>query len=385
MADSKISQLTSGTVKATDLHVAVDTTDTSQSPTGTDKKYLWSALKTDAITGLLASANNLSDLNNATTARTNLGLAAGTATISVGSLTATSITDSGLTTGIVHSGSGGAFTSSAIVNADVDAAAAIVDTKLATISTAGKVSNSATTATNANTASAIVARDGSGNFSAGSITGVTSIITDTISERTAAAGVTIDGVLLKDSGATLPATTNQIILGTTNTTTINSTAPSASRVYGIPDFGAAASFVLTDNTTTTITKGTYTPTVGDGTNNFTMNRQEGWYVRIGDFVNFSVWVDWASKGSATGAIRISLPFNIAGVSFYRSAVYFGLTTGLVWTVAGKDTTLIGQLVTGSNYVQISGNPSDGSAGTAVLCSACLSTGSVILNGSYRTA
>ena len=54
-----------------------------------------------------------------------------------------------------------------IVNADINSSAAIADTKLATISTSGKVSNSATTATNANTASAIVARDGSGNFSAG--------------------------------------------------------------------------------------------------------------------------------------------------------------------------------------------------------------------------
>jgi hypothetical protein len=45
----------------------------------------------------------------------------------------------------------------------------IADTKLSTISTAGKVSNSATTATSANTANAIVARDSSGNFSAGTI------------------------------------------------------------------------------------------------------------------------------------------------------------------------------------------------------------------------
>jgi hypothetical protein len=57
-----------------------------------------------------------------------------------------------------------------IVNADVNASAAIVDTKLATIATAGKVSNSATTAASANTASAIVARDASGNFTAGTIT-----------------------------------------------------------------------------------------------------------------------------------------------------------------------------------------------------------------------
>jgi hypothetical protein len=57
-----------------------------------------------------------------------------------------------------------------IVNADINASAAIADTKLATISTAGKVSNSATTATDANTASTIVARDASGNFAAGDIT-----------------------------------------------------------------------------------------------------------------------------------------------------------------------------------------------------------------------
>ena len=49
-------------------------------------------------------------------------------------------------------------------------AAALADSNLATISTAGKVANSATTATDANTASAIVARDASGNFSAGTIT-----------------------------------------------------------------------------------------------------------------------------------------------------------------------------------------------------------------------
>jgi hypothetical protein len=46
----------------------------------------------------------------------------------------------------------------------------IANAYIATLSTAGKVANSATTATNANTASAIVARDVSGNFTAGTIT-----------------------------------------------------------------------------------------------------------------------------------------------------------------------------------------------------------------------
>jgi hypothetical protein len=64
------------------------------------------------------------------------------------------------------------------LNASIDAgvvtntmlAGSIADSKLNTISTAGKVSNSATTATDANTANAIVARDASGDFTAGTIT-----------------------------------------------------------------------------------------------------------------------------------------------------------------------------------------------------------------------
>ncbi|MFA6066703.1 MAG: hypothetical protein WC707_05990 [Candidatus Babeliaceae bacterium] len=72
--------------------------------------------------------------------------------------------------GVVHNDVSGNLTSSLIINADVSNSAAIDDIKLATIFTAGKVANSATTATSANTANAIVARDASGNFAAGTIT-----------------------------------------------------------------------------------------------------------------------------------------------------------------------------------------------------------------------
>jgi hypothetical protein len=56
-----------------------------------------------------------------------------------------------------------------IVNGDINISAAIADTKLATISSIGKVSNTATTATALNNVNTIVLRDGSGNFSAGTI------------------------------------------------------------------------------------------------------------------------------------------------------------------------------------------------------------------------
>lgn len=108
-------------------------------------------------TGISATANALSVITNGAQ---RMGISAA-GTVSINALTQT---------GVVHNDASGNVSTSLIVNADVDPAAAIVDTKLATISTAGKVANSATTATSANTASAIVARDASGNFSAGTIT-----------------------------------------------------------------------------------------------------------------------------------------------------------------------------------------------------------------------
>lgn len=82
--------------------------------------------------------------------------------IAASAVTTTKINDAAVTSAKIADGT--------IVNADINASAAIADTKLATISTSGKVSNSATTATDANTASAIVARDANGDFAAGTIT-----------------------------------------------------------------------------------------------------------------------------------------------------------------------------------------------------------------------
>jgi hypothetical protein len=101
------------------------------------------------------------------------------------------------TAGVVHNDASGNLSSSLIVNADVSPAAAIADTKLATITTAGKVANSATTATSANTANAIVARDASGNFSAGTIT---ASLTGASSLNVLKSGDTMTGALTLPAG-----------------------------------------------------------------------------------------------------------------------------------------------------------------------------------------
>ena len=82
--------------------------------------------------------------------------------VATGAITEAKLADNAVTSAKIKDGE--------IVDADLSASAAIADTKLATITTAGKVDNSATTATDANTASAIVARDINGDFTAGTIT-----------------------------------------------------------------------------------------------------------------------------------------------------------------------------------------------------------------------
>lgn len=62
--------------------------------------------------------------------------------------------------------------------------------------------------------------------------------------------VTLTATMTSSTEINITKTTNQLVLGTTNTTTINSIAPAASRVYTIPDAGAAASFVMTQGTQT---------------------------------------------------------------------------------------------------------------------------------------
>jgi hypothetical protein len=143
-----------------------------------------------------------------------------------------------------------------IVNADISTSAAIVDTKLDTIATAGKVSNSATTATNANTASAIVARDASGNFTAGTIT---SALTGTASSATALAtartiqGVSFDGtanitVATAGSGISVTGTAiaNTGVLSVNGSTgAVTGIAPTASPTFTGTLSGSVGSFSST--------------------------------------------------------------------------------------------------------------------------------------------
>ena len=173
-----------------------------------------------AGTGLTLTGTQFSITNTGVTA-TSYGSGSSVATFTVnaqGQLTTAAstpiaINGNQITSGTVGSsyitGSYTGITGVGTLTAGTWNATAITDTYLDTIATAGKVSNSATTATSANTASAIVARDASGNFSAGTIT---ASLTGTASSATNIAGGATGSIPYNSAAGV----TTFLGLGTTN-------------------------------------------------------------------------------------------------------------------------------------------------------------------------
>lgn len=77
-------------------------------------------------------------------------------------------------------------------------------------------------------------------------------------------------------------------------------------------------------------EGTWTPTIGDGVNNFTTTTAEGTWKQTENVVEFSLRVIWTSKGSASGAIVISLSAS-AAAGIAPVPVSFGYTENVTFS------------------------------------------------------
>ena len=127
-------------------------------------------------------------------------------TVADGAITTVKLADNSVTSDKIAPGTviAADIAAGSITNTEINASAGIVDTKLATISTAGKVSNSATTATSSNTNSAIIARDSSGNFTATTANLTSASVSGTVSASAAtlvSASVSgrFDGTIIREA------------------------------------------------------------------------------------------------------------------------------------------------------------------------------------------
>lgn len=76
-------------------------------------------------------------------------------------------------------------------------------------------------------------------------------------------------------------------------------------------------------------EGVWTPTIGDGTNNYTAGNAYGFYTRIGNRVFVNGVVSWTSIGSAGGGqLLISLPIAVSATLFNRNGASLGYVAGL---------------------------------------------------------
>jgi hypothetical protein len=181
------------TVGTTDLVLGTTVTDLAGVTINSTTIPTSKTLVTTADTGSVSNTMLAGSITNAKLV--NSKVTVGTTDISLGASSTTlagltSVTSSAFVGDLTGNVSGNASTvTNGVYTTDTGSvtntmlAGSIADSKLLTISTSGKVANSATTATSSNTTGAIVARNGSGNFSAGTITAnLTGNVTGTVSD-----------------------------------------------------------------------------------------------------------------------------------------------------------------------------------------------------------
>ncbi len=188
---------------------------------------------------------------------------------------------------------------------------------------------------------------------------------------------------------TLAANTNQIALGTTNTTTLTMASLTGSRTVTFPDAnsntvrpssagtnqfatGIASTGVISyaqpsfSNLSGTITNTqfnsaltSFSPVLGDGTNSFTGLTTTAYYLQMGNkLVTFWITFTWSGKGSASGIVRVTLPGLTRDGLVSSWPVVVGYVGGVNLAAAGLSS-ITGTAEAGSGTIFFSGLDASG--------------------------
>ena len=133
------------------------------------------------------------------------------------------------------------------------------------------------------------------------------------------------------------------------------------------------------NTLDDYEEGTWTPTVGDGTNNFALTAQTGVYTKIGNLIFVGVDTIWNSIGSAgASSLRVGgLPFTVNSSNKHGAHLAGG--SGIDVTASSKQIVAECQGGTEIRFAYVE----DNATFTGVPANSCSATGSLGLSITYR--
>jgi hypothetical protein len=133
------------------------------------------------------------------------------------------------------------------------------------------------------------------------------------------------------------------------------------------------------NTLDDYEEGTFTPTLAfGGTGISVYNTRKGFYTKIGNTVNFTIFIQVQQKGAGTGAVTVSLP--LASVNTQDRSYSINVTGQ---SLSGLSGALFGYLVENSSSVQVF--QTDATGGTALTDAVFndFSTDNIIVTGTYQ--
>jgi hypothetical protein len=153
------------------------------------------------------------------------------------------------------------------------------------------------------------------------------------------------------------------------------------RISGNIVFPASQNASSNANTLDDYEEGTWTPTLGDGTNNYTLDFQSGHYQKVGIWVQLHGFGSWTSIGSA-GASQLrmgGLPFT-SSADFNNYSVTLGHLDGVDTTATlNQIVARIGPSGTAIGFARLN----DNAGATNLPANSSSASGSVWVGGSYR--